>query len=79
MSVYVDKANIPYRRMIMCHMLVDTINELHEMASKIGIQKRWFQHHGSTPHYDISLSKKKIALENGAIETDRRQLVKLIR
>ncbi len=38
MTVYVDDMKVKYGRMIMCHMVADTINELHEMADKIGIK-----------------------------------------
>lgn len=78
MSVYVDTMKAKYGRMIMCHMLADTLDELHEMADKIGIKRKWFQNHG-TPHYDICQSKKKLALSHGALEADRRKVVELIR
>lgn len=32
MSVYIDKANLPFRKMIMCHMIADNLEELHQMA-----------------------------------------------
>lgn len=75
MAVYIDKANIKYRNMIMCHMIADSLEELHQMADIIGIQRKWFQKNASFPHYDICLKKKNIALKNGAIEVNRRELV----
>ena len=42
MAVYVDSANIPYRNMVMCHLIADTLPELHEMAFKIGMKREWF-------------------------------------
>jgi Protein of unknown function (DUF4031) len=78
MSVYVDRAKNPYRRMLMSHMLADTLEELHAMADCIGIQRKWFQPK-STPHYDICQEKKRLALAAGAIECDRRTVVRLIR
>lgn len=78
MSVYVDNARNPYRGMLMCHMLADTPEELHAMADKIGIQRRWFQNE-STPHYDICRSKRVLALLHGAIEIDRHRLGVLIK
>lgn len=80
MSVYVDEGKYPLGRMKMCHMLADTVEELHEMADKIGLKRKWFQNEeGSTPHYDICQAKRMIALQNGAIEADRRKVVELIR
>ena len=51
MPVYVDNQKNPYGRMKMCHMLADTLEELHAMADLIGIKRKWFQNE-STPHYD---------------------------
>ena len=78
MSVYVDKAKNQYRGMLMCHMLADTSEELHAMAVRIGIQRRWFQNH-KTPHYDICQSKRRLALLAGGIEIDRRQTVEIMK
>ena len=63
----------------MCHMLADTLDELHEMADTIGVNRRWFQSEASTPHYDICKSKRHLAISHGAIEVSRRELVKVIR
>jgi len=73
MAVYVDDVRFPYRGMVMCHMFADTEAELHAMADRIGIQRRWFQRppRASWRHYDISLTKKREALRAGAIQTDR--------
>lgn len=79
MPVYVDKPIYKYRRMIMCHMVADTIDELHDMAEKIGINRKWFQSKASSPHYDICKSKRVNAVNFGAIEVDRRGLVSVIR
>ncbi len=78
MAVYVDRARIPYRRMLMSHMLADTPEELHAMAGKIGIRRRWFQAQASTPHYDVCQLKRQQAIELGAIEVTRRELVEVI-
>lgn len=79
MSVYVDNARIPYGRMRMCHMLADTEDELHRMADHIGVRRKWFQQDRvSLPHYDICLSKRRLAVEAGAVELNRREMGKLI-
>ena len=78
MSVYVDMARNRYGRMLMSHMVADTLDELHAMANAIGIERRWFQS-GSTPHYDICQAKRILAIEHGAKVIDRRNLVTIIR
>jgi Protein of unknown function (DUF4031) len=81
-SVYVDTMRAKFRAgMIMCHMVADTLTELHEMALQVGLRREWFQDwpEASFPHYDITLSKRKLALEFGAVEVDRHQLVAVMR
>lgn len=79
MTVYVDNINIQYGRMVMCHMMADTLEELHEMADKIGVQRRWFQNKPRFPHYDIAKSKKALAIQYGAVEITPQQLVTMMR
>lgn len=69
MAVYVDNMRAPYGRLIMCHMLADTDDELHAMADRIGVARRW--HQGD--HYDICLSKRALAVAAGAVEISMRQ------
>ena len=76
MIVYVDDAYIPYGRMIMCHMIADTEEELHEMARKIGMKREWFQT-GSVWHYDVSLNKRAKAVLYGAVEVSTKELIAL--
>ena len=77
MPVYVDKMEAPYRGMLMCHMVADSLDELHAMADAIGVQRRWFQNK-RTPHYDICKSKRELVLRHGAIEIERKQLCEII-
>jgi hypothetical protein len=76
MAIYVDDFNHPYGRMLMCHMIADTTEELLKMADAIGVQCRWIQEAG-TPyeHFDICLSKKKKAIELGAVAVTTREMV----
>jgi len=69
MTVYVDDVRLPFWRMVMCDMWADTDDELHAMADRIGVARRWFQQppKASWKHYDIALSKKALALASGAI------------
>lgn len=74
MTVYVDNMRAAYGRMVMCHMIADTDAELHAMADRIGVSRRW---HQSPPahdsHYDISLGKRALAVQFGAVEITWRQ------
>lgn len=74
MTVYVDDMKAKYGRMVMCHMLADTDDELHAMAARIGVARRW---HQSPPkhdsHYDIALSKREAAVAAGAVEITWKQ------
>lgn len=69
MTVYVDDMRAKFGRLIMCHMIADTDAELRAMADKIGVAQRW--HQGD--HFDIALSKRKLALEAGAVAITWRQ------
>lgn len=73
MAVYVDTPRHPVGRMIMCHMLADSIEELLAMADQIGVDRKWFQPL-SHPHFDICKAKRAKAIAAGAVEVDRRQL-----
>jgi hypothetical protein len=64
----------------MCHMLADTPDELHAMADRIGIARKWFQRDASAPHYDVCKSKRAQAVAAGAIEvTERREFAAIIK
>lgn len=70
MAVYVDDMKAAYGRMVMCHMVADTESELHAMADKIGVDRKWYQYPVKSryPHYDIALSKRALAVQFGAQE-----------
>lgn len=70
MTVYVDDMRAQFGRMVMCHMLADTDDELHAMAASIGVARRWWQSPQKTSgsHYDIALSKRANAVALGAVE-----------
>ncbi len=74
MSVYVDNMqsclpNKNWRYRKVCHMTADTIEELYEMASLIGLKKEWFQNINKRhPHYDLTPNKRKLAIKYGAIQ-----------
>lgn len=79
MTVYVDNMAAEYRSMTMCHMLADSTEELLEMADKIGVNKKWLQKKGTLhEHFDICLSKRKLAVQAGAKEITLRQTGELV-
>ena len=79
MAVYIDSYDASFGKMKMCHMIADTTEELLEMVDKIGVQRKWIQEPGTKhEHFDICLSKKKLALSFGAIEINWKELVALL-
>ena len=77
MAVYVDNMKAPFkpqhrpgRTYVMCHMIADTEAELHAMADRIGVLRKWYQ----GDHYDITQSKRALAVAAGAIELSRMEL-----
>jgi hypothetical protein len=77
MTVYVDDMKAafqpkhrPGRTYVMCHMIADTDAELHAMADRIGVLRKW--HQGD--HYDITQAKRALAVRYGAREITLRQL-----
>lgn len=74
MPVYVDDMRAQFGRMVMCHMIADTTDELLAMADRIGVARKWIQK-PNTPdeHFDISLGKRALAIRYGAIAITWRQ------
>ena len=77
MACYVDT---PYRagnKPGWCHLVTDgDIAELHEFAAALGLKRSYFQ--PLPPHYDISASKRAMAITRGAIEVKRKQLASIV-
>lgn len=51
------------------HMTCTNIFELHAMARRLGLKKAWFQKK-RIPHYDLTRSKRVIAVSLGAVKTE---------
>ena len=64
-----------------CHLIADTLDELHAMALAVGMRRAWFQAppKASTPHYDLTSSRRAEALKHGAVPLDRRAFVGKLR
>lgn len=80
MSVYVDDMRTPLGRMVMCHMLADSTEELMAMADRIGLNRLWLQKAG-TPmeHFDVSLQKRGAAVAAGAVQIGMHETGEIIR
>ena len=80
MTVYVDDMRAPYGRMKMCHMVADTTEELLAMADTIGVDRKWLQSAGTyKEHFDIALSKRRLAVAAGATEVTMLELGRILR
>lgn len=70
MTVYVDDAIHLWRGKLWCHLFSDNLDELHQFAAHLGLQRSWFQEppRASWCHYDITANKRRIAIGLGATE-----------
>ena len=84
MAVYVDYLmtcipNRNWRWSESCHLIADSVEELHVFAASIGMRRAWFQNDSRLPHYDLNKNRRRVAVTKGAIELDRRQFVEKMR
>lgn len=75
MAVYVDNEQIPWRGKRWCHLVADSLDELHRFAAHLGLKRTWFQDKASYPHYDVTLPVRERALRLGAVDGDRRTII----
>jgi len=75
MAVYVDDEQIPWRGRLWCHLVADTLVELHDFADRLGLKRSWFQCKSIYPHYDVTTSVRDRALRLGAQFGDRRTII----
>ena len=66
MTVYVDDAVHPWRGQRWAHLMADTLDELHAMATRLGIPRRAFQNKTSGAHYDVTAELREHAIALGA-------------
>lgn len=80
MAVYVDDSQRRFRGMIMCHMIADTREELLEMVRKVGVGTQHIQDADTEyEHFDICRSNKLLALNFGAVQITKRELIQRCR
>ena len=79
MAVYVDALrDYGWWRGPSCHLIADSVDELMEFALAMGLRREWFQPK-STPHFDLTADARAKAVQMGAIELDRRGLIRKVR
>lgn len=52
--------------------------ELHALAARIGLRRAWFQDMEYHKHYDVTPSKRALAIKAGAIEVSSREYAKRV-
>lgn len=55
-------------------MLGSDLDELHAIAEKIGLKRGWFQGQSTFAHYDLTASKRALAVAAGAVEIEAGEL-----
>ena len=78
MAAYVDRPKWYWRDQYWCHLLADSLDELHDFAGRLGKPRRAFQAK-RLPHYDLTVGQRRIAIDLGAIEVRSRDIVLLAR
>lgn len=58
-----------------CHMMADTIGELHTFAARLNVKRCWFDR----DHYDLKPRAREAAVRLGAVEITARQMVNVRR
>lgn len=61
-----------------CHLYADSLVELHAFAGELGLPQRWFQNRQGFPHYDLVDSKRIQAVQLGAREHNRKEMVEWV-
>lgn len=80
MAVYVDELRKTNKRwcreeLMYCHLFADNENELHLFALEIGLRRSWFQDKRYS-HYDLTPSKRLLAVSKGAVEVKTKEYLK---
>jgi len=57
-----------------CHLFGTPEDELHRVAIAAGLKREWFQTHGFLPHYDLTATRRHLAIKHGAIPVKGHEL-----
>jgi len=66
MAVYVDNMQISWRGKLWCHLVADSLDELHEFAAMLDLPRSWFHRRASHPHYDVTTDVRLKTIREGA-------------
>ena len=75
MAVYVDDELISWRGKRWCHLVAESLPELHAFARRLGLREAWFQAKSAHPHYDVTVNVRDRALTLGASMGDRAAII----
>lgn len=75
MTVFVDNERVAWRGRLWCHLVADSLDELHDFAIALGLKRRWFQDKASYPHYDVTTEVRERALHQGALPGSKAQII----
>ena len=75
MTVYVDNECIQWRGKLWCHLVAESLDELHRFAARLGLRRNWFQDKASYPHYDVTTTVRQRALRLGALPGTKKQII----
>jgi Protein of unknown function (DUF4031) len=75
MAIYVDNTCTPWRGKQWCHMLADSLTELHQFAVLLGLSRGLFHRNASYPHYDVTVIVRDRAIRYGALLSDRATII----
>lgn len=79
MAIYVDNVRIQHMGRLWCHLVADTLEELHHFAKLLEVPHRGFHYDASYPHYDITVELRETALKLGAIAGNRKEIIRCAR
>ena len=75
MAIYVDNTCTSWRGKQWCHMLADSLTELHQFAVLLGLSRGLFHRNASYPHYDVTVLVRDRAIRYGALLSDRATII----
>ena len=77
--VYVDNAFVQRQGHQWCHLLADSVEELHDFAATVGLPRQAFHLGARIPHYDITAKQRTLMLARGVQAVSVRQGILLTR